>query len=228
VKYRAVIFDLYGTLVENFPASQSGEVLSRMAEVLGVPPAAFSSQWTKAFGDRMTGVHDNFQACTKSICLRLGAEPTAEQIDKAAAIRFELTHREVTSCMEGAVEVLSYLKKSGYKTGLVSNCSMETVKVWPQSLLAPFIDAPVFSCVEGVMKPDPRLFQIVMERLNVRGAECLYVADGMSRELATASELGMQALLIKVPHDSEYEHDREEWHGASIASLQEIINQLEK
>jgi putative hydrolase of the HAD superfamily len=226
MKYRAVIFDLYGTLVENFPSSKSGEVLCRMAEVLDVPAADFSAQWTKAFGQRMTGAHKNFQACITNICSHLGIKPTAEKIEKAAAMRMENTHAEVSSCAEGAVEVLRYLKENGYKTGLLSNCSSETVNVWSKTKLAPFVDVTVFSAIEGIMKPDPRIFRTALKRLDVSAKESLYIADGMSGELTTASKLGMQAVLVKVPHDSEYEDEREEWHGAAISSLKEIINLL--
>jgi putative hydrolase of the HAD superfamily len=227
MKYKAVIFDLYGTLVENFPSSKSGEVLRLMAGVLGVPPADFSALWTKAFGQRMTGAHKNFQTCIQDICQSLGVKPSKEKIEKAAAIRMENTHAEVSSCAEGAVEVLSFLKKNGYKTGLVSNCSMETTEVWPKTKLAPFVDVAVFSAIEGIMKPDPRLFQIALERLGERAEGCMYIADGMGQELTTASKLGMQAVLVKVPHNSEYEDDREEWHGTSISSLKEIQKMLE-
>ena len=82
--------------------------------------------------------------------------------------------------------MLQYLKDNGYKTGLLSNCSSETVRVWPETLLAPLIDVPVFSAVEGIMKPDPRLFQIALGRLGERAKDCLYIADGMSQELTTA------------------------------------------
>ena len=131
------------------------------------------------------------------------------------------------SCREGAVETLSYLKQNGCKTGLVSNCSMETTAIWPETLLAPFIDVAVFSCVEGAMKPDPRLFQTALERLAVPPGNCIYVADGMSRELETASGLGMRAVLIEGHHETEYERDREDWRGEKIASLKEIMSLLD-
>ncbi len=54
--------------------------------------------------------------------------------------------------------------------------------------------------------------------------ECIYIADGMSSELTTASNLGMQAVLVETPHDSEYEHDRETWQGHRISSLKEVLN----
>ncbi len=224
MKYKAVIFDLYGTLVENFPASESYEVLKRMASGLAVSHDDFTAQWKAAFAERMNGNDRDFQACIRNICRRLGAQPSGEQIDLAASIRCEMTQREVMSYCEGAVEVLSYLKANGYKTGLVSNCSMETTRVWTKTLLAPLIDVPVFSCTERVMKPDPRIFLIAIEKLGVPPEECIYIADGMSSELTTASNLGMQAVLVETPHDSEYEHDRETWQGHRISSLKEVLN----
>jgi putative hydrolase of the HAD superfamily len=224
MRYKAVIFDLYGTLVENFPSSESNDVLKQMASVLAISPVDFTAQWIADFSERMNGNARGSQDCIKNICRRLGAQPTDKQIEQAAATKWEMTKREVMSCCEGAVETLSYLKANGLKTGLLSNCSMETTIIWPKTQLAPLIDVSVFSCLERMMKPDPRLFRIAMKRLNVHPEECLYVADGMGQELTAASKLGMDALLVSVPHDSYYEHDREEWHGPAISSLKEIIN----
>jgi putative hydrolase of the HAD superfamily len=226
VKYQAVIFDLYGTLVANFPESEGNAVLKQVAAVLKVPPENYISHWRAAYNERMTGAHPDFRACIKNICQQLGVQPTDDQIQAAASIRADMTWMEVMSYREGALEVLSYLKDNGYKTGLISNASMETTRVWPNTALAPLIDTSVFSCIEGILKPDPRIFQIAMERLAVSPEKCLYVADGMSRELTTASKLGMHSVLIKAPHDSAYEFDREDWSGPAISSLQEIIDLL--
>jgi putative hydrolase of the HAD superfamily len=226
MKYQAVIFDLYGTLVENFPSSKGNEVLRRAAAALGVSPADFISQWSAAYAERMNGTTKNFQACIINICQRLGVKPTEEQIETAAGIKREMTRQEVTSSLDGAMETLSYLKQNGYKTGLVSNCGMETTMVWPRTSLSPFIDVLVFSCIEGTMKPEPRIFQIALEKLGVPPEACLYVADGMSQELTAASKLGMQAVRVEAPHDSEYEHDREDWRGLEISSLKEVLDLL--
>jgi putative hydrolase of the HAD superfamily len=224
VKYQAVIFDLFGTLVENSPSSKSYEVLSRMATILAVSPADFAAQWRTDIVNRMSGITKNYQACIRNICRRLGARPGDEQIEKAARIRFEMNQHEVMTYKPGALEVLSYLKANGYKTALLSNCSMETTTIWPKTSLAPLIDVPVMSCIEGMLKPDPRLFQIAIEKLAVKPEACLYVADGVGQELTTAAELGMCAVLVATPHDSEYEHDRETWQGLKISSLKEVLN----
>jgi putative hydrolase of the HAD superfamily len=228
MKYKAVIFDLYGTLIENFPESEGNAVLLRAASVLAVSSDNFISQWRAAYAERMIGAYRDTQACIRNICQLLGVQPTNEQIDIAAGIKADMTRREVTSYREGALEVLSYLKANGYKTGLVSNASMETTRVWSQTTLAPLIDESVFSCIEGMLKPDPRIFQIAMERLAVSSEECLYVADGMSQELTTASKLGIYSVLIKAPHNTRYEFDREDWSGPAISSLKELVTILEE
>ncbi len=223
-KYQAVIFDLFGTLVENYPAQKSFENLSRMADIVGVPAADFATEWRNDIVARMNGTTKNYQACIKNICQRLGAHPTDKKIDKAASVRFILNQQEVMTSKPGAIEVLSYLKANGYKTALLSNCSMETTTIWPKTELAPLIDVPVMSSIEGIMKPDLRLFQIVLKKLAVKPEDCLYVADGVGQELTTAAKLGMTAVLVEVPHDSEYEHDRETWEGLKINSLKEVLN----
>ena len=226
MKYQVVIFDLFGTLVENFPSSISNEVLRRMASELSVSPDNFTSLWHDSYGERMKGITKNYQECIRNICQQLGAQPTKKQIEVAASLRFDMAQREVMSPLDGAFEVLSYLKANSYKTGLISNCSMEATIIWEKTSLAPLIDVPVFSCLEGTIKPDPHIFQIAMERLAVPPENCLYVADGIGQELAAASKLGIHALLISAPQDSEYEAYREDWSGPKISSLKEVLNLL--
>jgi putative hydrolase of the HAD superfamily len=227
MKYEAVIFDLFGTLVKNFPRVESNSILRRMASELSVHPDDFVSLWHDTFNERMKGILQNYQACVEHICQQLGAQRQDDKVELAAGIRFEMNMREVTAPREGAIEVLSYLKSNGCKTGLISNCSTETTIVWGNSPLAPLIDVAVFSCLEGTMKPDHRIYQIAVENLAVKAEECLYIADGMDQELASASNLGMRAILIRVPGESDYDSYREEWGGPTISSLKEVLAWLE-
>ncbi len=227
MKYQAVIFDLFGTLVDNYPLAESNDACRQMAEELSVPPDDFLTLWIKTYDKRMTGVFKNYQACIEHICQQLGVRVPHNQIDLAASIRFGVTKGEVTAPREEAVEVLSYLKSNGYKTGLISNCSFETTIIWKETTLAPLIDVAVFSCLVGTIKPDPRIYQIAVEKLAVNPEECLYIADGIGQELTSASKLGMYAVQIRVPHDKDYDTYREEWNGPVISLLREVLTLLE-
>ena len=49
--YKAVIFDLFGTLVNKFPIDESIDVLIEMAAVLRVPSDDFTKLWFATFDD---------------------------------------------------------------------------------------------------------------------------------------------------------------------------------
>jgi putative hydrolase of the HAD superfamily len=130
-----------------------------------------------------------------------------------------------------AVQVLSKLKSEGYKTGLISDCSNEIPATWEKLPLAPLIDIAAFSCVEGITKPDPRIYQMVTDQLDVQPQDCLYVGDGSSQELAGAARVGMSPVLIRVPGDGDYDNPYRiksyEWDGPKISSLSEVLRLLE-
>jgi len=227
MQYKAAIFDLFGTLVKNFHSSESNDNLRRMAAELSVSPDDFADLWHATFDERMTGVLGDYQACIRHICRQLGAPTPDDIIEMAAGIRFEMNKREVMSPREDAITLLTYLKSKDCKTGLISDCTIETTLLWKDSPLAPFIDEPVFSCLLGIKKPDRRIYQTAVEKLAVRPEECFYVADGIGRELSGAAEMGMHAVQILVPGEDEYDHYRGEWDGPVIRSLTEILTVIE-
>ena len=50
-----------------------------------------------------------------------------------------------------AVDTLSELKASGYRVGLISNCSEEISSLWPATPFARLMDASVLSCDLGAV-----------------------------------------------------------------------------
>lgn len=53
--YRAVIFDLFGTLIHNFSRREYRAVLGRMAAVLVAPTEEFARAWFDTFPERTLG-----------------------------------------------------------------------------------------------------------------------------------------------------------------------------
>jgi putative hydrolase of the HAD superfamily len=162
------------------------------------------------------------------ICQKLGVSVADAQVKQASQIRFNYTLRSVKPRPD-ALETLAFLKAEGYKTGLISDCSTEVPTIWKETPLAPLIDVAVFSCVAGVKKPDPRIYQVAIERLGDEPQKCLYIGDGSSQELTGALKAGMYPVLIRVPYEAgedAYRIDEEEWHGAVISSLKEVLSLL--
>jgi len=231
VKFKAVIFDLFGTLVENFSAREYANLHVRLAETLGVPADAFARIWKATSDERFKGDLNTTEDYLMYVCGKLGADVADAQIKRAADIRFDYTARQMTP-RPGAVETLSALKSRGYKLGLISDCSSEAPKVWPDTPFAALIDVAIFSCVVGLKKPNPRIYRLAAERLGVKPEECLYVGDGDSQELTGAAQVGMNPVLIRVPDNAlgspdetldAYRLNAQEWSGPTVMSLTEVL-----
>jgi putative hydrolase of the HAD superfamily len=200
-----------------------------MADVLGAPHEDFTKLWFDTFNLRTTGALISPEGNIDHVCLQLGVSFTDSQLKQASRIRFNFT-KDSLKPRPDALKTLGFLKANGYKIGLISDCSTEVPTAWKDTPLAPLIDVPVFSCVAGVKKPDPRIYRMVLERLGVEARDCLYIGDGSSRELSGAQEVGMHPVLIRVPYEMSadaYRIDEEEWQGLAISSLSEVLGLLE-
>jgi len=230
MKYKAVIFDLFGTLIDNLSAREYRRTLVEMASVLSAPPDDYAELWLDLWEERMSGVLKSPVGVIEHICRELGVYPNNAQIEHATRIRLDMNRREI-KVRPDAVEVLSKLKECGYKTGLISDCSHEMPTIWEGLPLASLIDITAFSCLLGITKPDPRIYQLVTDQLEVQPEDCLYVGDGSSQELAGAARVGMSPVLIRVPGDGDYDDiyriKPEEWGGLSVSSLSEVLKLLE-
>lgn len=226
-KTRAVVFDLFGTLVPNLSRAEFRATAEAMARAVGAPAEVFMHLYGEGtYRLRFTGELATTEANVEYVCERLGVRPEPEQIAEAARLRVALTRRMLLSPLPGAPEALAELRESGYRIGLVSDCSPEVPLVWPETELAPLIDAPMFSCRAGFRKPDPRIYALACEGLGVRPEECLYVGDGSGRELSGALAVGMRVALIRVAYDDTTDTDRPEvlaWKGLELEALADVL-----
>lgn len=94
----------------------------------------------------------------------------------------------------GAKEVLTELKR-GYKLGVVSNWDALLPGVLAATGLAGFFDYIAASALEGVAKPDPRIFQIVLEKLEVKPDQAVHVGDSPD-DVNGARAAGIEPILF--------------------------------
>jgi putative hydrolase of the HAD superfamily len=106
---------------------------------------------------------------------------------------FELGLVEVEPLM---LDALDRLRAARIRTGLVSDAAADDVESWERSPLAERLDVAVFSYRIGVRKPDPRIYQLALDALEVNPTQALFVGDGGSNEHRGARDLGMQTVLV--------------------------------
>ncbi|GHT55092.1 haloacid dehalogenase [Bacteroidia bacterium] len=96
-----------------------------------------------------------------------------------------------------SVDLLADVQQAGYATYGLSNWPAET---FPPTMAAhPFFETLtgiVLSGKERVCKPDPRIYQILLERYGLRPEECVFI-DDRQENLDTAQQLGFETVLFR-------------------------------
>ena len=101
--------------------------------------------------------------------------------------------------IDETVEIFARLKAAGVACYALTNMETETfplrVKRFP---FLSWFDGAVVSAFEGVVKPEPEIFERLLERFGLCPESTLFVDDS-PRNVRTARELGIQAVLFESP-----------------------------
>ena len=94
----------------------------------------------------------------------------------------------------GMEEYIRQLKARGYKVYGLSNWSSETFcQVRHVYSVFDRLDAMVVSGYEGVVKPDARIYRLLLERYGLKASECVFI-DDIALNVEGARRVGMQSL----------------------------------
>ncbi len=213
VTARAVIFDLWGTLVP-FESERWESAYEAMADILELPREQFEPAWRRAYPQRLVS---DLRENVEYVCDSLGVT-RPDAIDEVYRLRVEMHHMRFQPRAD-AVPTLRELRARGYQTALLTNCSSEIPGLVAESPLAGLFDVEIYSCSVGLKKPDRAIFELAANRLDVAPQLCLYVGDGGDDELAGARDFGMNAVLLR-PGDTQ---PPEDWQGLEIARLAQVL-----
>lgn len=131
-----------------------------------------------------------------------------------------------TKPYKGVVELLTGIKKRGIKLGLISNAydyeeQYERIK---NSYLEKFFDEIVISGEVGAAKPDPEIFKIMLEKLNLLPEESVYIGDTEKYDIKGANNAGMHSILIC--RNNSYTSPTADFTCHNISDLKEKIDKL--
>jgi HAD superfamily hydrolase (TIGR01509 family) len=113
--------------------------------------------------------------------------------------------------------VLEQLRAAGVTLAIASNANGVLERMFDRVGLTPYFHAICDSCVEGVEKPDPRFFQIVLERAGGRAETAMHVGDLFHVDVLGARNAGIRAVLLD-PHGLYRDFD-----VTRIESLREVL-----
>ncbi|MBI4738843.1 HAD-IA family hydrolase [Candidatus Woesearchaeota archaeon] len=185
-KIEAVIFDLYDTLI----------YLSRPTDPYAALFAAL-------------GIHDMHEAARLAL-----TEPIKDFSDLASKLRpghsidIQSCEQQLSLELASAAlfpetqDSLIRLRNEGYRTGVISNLSSPHKSPFFDLGLDKLVDSYLFSCDEGIKKPDREIYQRMLKRLNVSPDRALMVGDSLYCDVFGPQSVGIDAILLDRRNDS--------------------------
>jgi putative hydrolase of the HAD superfamily len=227
-KYKAVIFDLFMTLTS---LSHLNDAPGKNSyEILGISPALWSDALFNKSRERLTGQITDPVDIIRDVAWKIDPSISEELLIQCAQERRIRFRYCLQNPPDGVLDSLTAIRSAGYKLGLISNADVMEVEGWTGSPLEDCFDTVLFSCHEGYMKPEPEIFLLCTERLNLKPEECLYVGDGGNDELIASAGVGMTAVLtsqfLQKNHPDKVEL-RKKLVNHHIQDLSEILSLLD-
>lgn len=109
---------------------------------------------------------------------------------------YRMMFAQLAKPMEGALEALLWFKMH-FKTALVTNgetkIQMEKIN---RLSISHLFDTIVISEQVGYQKPDPRIFNLTLRRLNVSYKEAAYLGDHPLQDMLGAMNVGMRGIWL--------------------------------
>ncbi|MBD3156099.1 MAG: HAD-IA family hydrolase [Candidatus Aenigmarchaeota archaeon] len=116
------------------------------------------------------------------------------------------------------IETLEKLSKK-YKLVLLSNTAEEEgLEAIMEFELRKYFDEIIISGNVGLAKPDPRIFKLVLSKMEVKPEEVLVIGDSLEMDIIPARTLGMEGILVDVK-EKYTEYENKDW---CIKSLNEL------
>ena len=187
MRYKAILFDLDGTLLDTL--EDLATAANRALGTLGLP--AHPTDAYRVF------VGDGLRTLAERILP--GEQRSAAQVDELVAAferEYSRTWNERTAPYAGVPEMLDRLTGDGYRMSVLSNKPDAFTRLCVEQLLPHWTFAPLYGQRPGVpKKPDPAAALAIAAELDLDPAEVLYLGD-TATDMHTARAAGMAAVGV--------------------------------
>ena len=180
----AVTIDAFGTLVT---LRDPVEALRQALREQGVErtrkelAAAFEAEG-RYYRDRShEGADEASLALLRRDCAAVFLDALGAELDPAGFAPVYVASLEFEP-MPGAVEAVAQLERLGLRLAVVSNWDVALYEHLEELKLADYFETVVTSAEAGAPKPDPRIFELALERLSVRPDRALHIGDAEADE----------------------------------------------
>jgi 2-haloacid dehalogenase len=184
----AVVFDLGGVLIDWNPRHLYRQLFDDEDAMEDFLATVCTLEWHVA--------HDLGQSTAES-CAALALEHP----DHAPMIRAwaERSEDMIGGAIDEVVDILAELRQTGVPCYVLSNMEPETFPLRLERFdFLHWFDGHVISGVEGLVKPDPKIFRRLLRRFDLQPSRTLFIDDS-AVNVEAAAEIGINAVLFEAP-----------------------------
>ncbi len=183
-----VVFDLGGVLIDWNPRYLYRQLLDDEREIERFLAEVCHPEWNEE--------QDRGRTFAAAIEEAVARHPGERALIEAYHHRW---HDMLAGPIAGSVEILEELKQTGVELHALTNWSVEKFPIarerydflgWFESILV--------SGEVGLIKPDPRIFRLLLESIGRAAADCVYIDDN-AKNVAAAGALGFDAIHFQGP-----------------------------
>lgn len=230
---KGVIFDLGMTLIRfigDWDAAMERGKRSLTAYLLRKKYQIDAKKFMTVFGGRLVEskkerlvdqIERPTESLFKEVIAQYGYSELPDEFVKNAMEQFYAESETYWIPIPNSTQVLNELRGEGYRLGLISNAGDErnVFRLILKANLDGFFDPILISAVEGVRKPDVRLFEQVLERWELNGEQVVMVGDTLGEDIIGAQKAGLHQIWLKENVDTpENQNLAEEVKPEMIAS----------
>ncbi len=207
-KIQVITFDLWKTLLE--PISIEKNLIESLHNYSKKKQLSFSSEQIKQAltvpkldykKHRDLPPYSHFYTEDRLILIlnQLG-QKSIDELEKNLLYDFEMvSYYVLPTIIESARDLLENFSKN-YRIGLISDTGMTPGKIIIQILeeldLRQFFDAFVFSDEVGFYKPNSKMFQTALSKLESNPDESIHIGDYLHTDIIGAQSFGMKTIWI--------------------------------
>ncbi len=233
--FKAVLFDLGGTLIyfdgawHEVMQTASLQLLEHL-QTLGfrLDSEAFLDEFQERLEEYYIQREAEFVEYTTARILRdmlfnLGYKEVTIEMLAPALEKLYAVSQAHWKPEPDAESTLRTLKESGLRLAVISNAGddADVQTLVNNSGLRPFIDFALSSAACGIRKPNPRIFEIALERWNLRREEVVMVGDTLGADILGARNAGLASVWLTRRADVPANHAHQDTikPDATIATL---------
>jgi len=185
---RVVVFDLGGVLLDWDPRHLYRKLFADEASMEAFLANVCTVEWNER--------QDAGRPFAEAVAELAPAHPDKLHLINAWHERFG---EMIPGAIEGTVDILRELKSRDVPVYALSNWSAETLPPCrPRFPFLDLFDGIVVSGEEGCMKPDERIFRILLDRYRLAAEETVFIDDNPNNARA-ASALGIHGIHFRSP-----------------------------